>query len=110
MKFASIHTKYKQPHIGNLSKCDTHYRYTDCGKYFNAKRYPREDHNCGEYTCNFCKQSVEMGHLCYIQKAGKKQDKGHNSKGKTKGKKEPKSRYLFYDLESMTVDQEFANV
>ena len=58
--------RHKQPYLGNLSKCDTHYRCTDCSRVFNIKRHPRDDHNCGGYNCDTCKQSVERGHLCYM--------------------------------------------
>ena len=100
---------HKKKSIGNLSRCDKFYRCKDCCKILNEKKHPKDDHNCGDYSCYVCKQIVQPGHLCYIQKAGKKRDDEQTGtgtgKGKGKRKKEPEFKFLFFDFESMTVDK-----
>ena len=91
---------HKKISIGNLSRCDKYYRCKHCCKILNGKKYPKQDHNCGDYTCGICRKVVQPGHLCYIQKAKKEKDKEQTGKGKGKEKhkkkKEPKFKYLFF--------------
>ena len=100
---------HKKKSIGNLSRCDKFYRSKDCCKILNEKKHPKDDHNCGDYSCYVCKQIVQPGHLCYIQKADKERDDEQTGtgtgKGKGKKKKEPEFKFLFFDFESMIVDK-----
>ena len=112
---------HKKPSIGKLSRCQIYYRCEECGKIMNGNRYPKDDHDCNLIECTYCRQFESKDHLCFIRSKAKQQDNEEElgeeideeldeifefqTKKKKKSSKEPEFRYLFFDLESMTLDQ-----
>ena len=112
---------HKKPSIGKLSRCQVYDRCEECGKIINGNRHPKHYHDCNLIECTYCRQFEPKDHLCFIQSKAKQQDNEEElgeeideevdevfefqTKKKKKSSEEPEFRYLFFHLESMTLDQ-----
>ena len=85
------------------SKCQLFYRCPKCSDIKNGREFPRDKHVCGQYKCTICRKVVQKPHLCHMQPKHKQK----NSKSTKSKANKPDFRFLFFDFESMTVDEEF---
>ena len=85
-------THKKTGEKGGKSICQSVWYCPECrGKIVREKTDPKH-HVCGEYFCKNCNRLVEgVGHVCYMTSTPSKP---------------PKSRFIFFDFESMLIENE----
>ncbi|XP_069108951.1 uncharacterized protein [Argopecten irradians] len=66
------------------SDCELYWSCTNCKRVLETRKRKPEEHRCGEWLCNCCKEYVNNDHLCYVRALEPKS---------------PTTKYVFFDFE-----------
>ncbi|XP_069109808.1 uncharacterized protein [Argopecten irradians] len=86
--------EHKTPRVRKFSDnpksdCELYWRCTQCKRLVETRKRNPEEHECGEWQCQCCKEYVHVGHLCYVRALEPKKSS---------------SKFIFFDFECSQED------
>ena len=83
----SCFDRHKEVNVrSNVSLCESRYKCQKCQKVIDLKKQSLDEHKCGQYQCQCCREFVDEDHLCFLRRRSPKSTSG---------------KFLYFDFETM---------